>query len=219
MLAENLDLLTGSINSIRKSAPSAAGAITLLAASKSQPEARLLEAIRAGVKCFGENRVQEAAAKWTSLRNQHPDIRLHLIGPLQTNKVPEAVALFDVIETLDRPKLADALAAEMRKQGRAPRCYIQINTGEEPQKTGIAPREADAFIEYCGKTLGLPVTGLMCVPPADRDPTPHFALLRTIAQRHGLPELSMGMSHDYASAIRMGATEIRIGTALFGERN
>ena len=191
--------------------------VTLVAVSKTHPAEAVLEAIAAGQHVFGENRVQEAAGKFPALRQAHA-LELHLIGPLQTNKVKEAVALFDVIQTVDRAKLADALAAEYRKQQRFLPCYIQINTGEEPQKAGIAPAEADGFIRYCREDLGLPVKGLMCIPPNDQHPAPHFALLREIARRHNLPGLSMGMSGDYELAIQFGATAVRVGTAVFGSR-
>jgi len=191
--------------------------ITLVAVSKTHPAEAVAEAIAAGQHVFGENRVQEAAGKFPALRKAHA-LELHLIGPLQTNKVKEAVALFDVIQTVDRAKLADALAAEYRKQQRFLPCYIQINTGEEPQKAGLAPSEADDFIRYCRDNLALPVKGLMCIPPAEQHPAPHFALLREIARRHDLSGLSMGMSGDYELAIQFGATAVRVGTAVFGSR-
>ena len=191
--------------------------ITLVAVSKTHPAEAVAEAIAAGQLVFGENRVQEAAAKFPALRAAH-SIELHLIGPLQSNKVKEAVALFDVIQTIDRLKLADALAAECHKQQRYPKGYIQINTGEEPQKAGVAPREADDFIRHCRDTLRLPIEGLMCIPPAEQHPGPHFALLREIARRHQLRGLSMGMSGDYELAIQFGATLVRVGTAIFGHR-
>jgi len=195
-----------------------AGAVELVAVSKTQPAEAVAAALALGQRLFGENRVQEAAQKFPALRERHPDLVLHLIGPLQTNKVKEAVALFDAIETLDRPRLAEALAAELARSGRRPRCFVQVNTGEEPQKAGVAPGEADAFIEDCRGRLGLPVAGLMCIPPQDEEPALHFALLREIARRHDLPALSMGMSADFETAIRFGATHVRVGTALFGER-
>jgi pyridoxal phosphate enzyme (YggS family) len=176
------------------------------------------EAIASGQRVFGENRVQEALSKYPALRKAHPDIELHLIGPLQTNKVRDAVALFDVIQTVDRPKLAAALAMEMEKTGRQPRCFVQINTGEEPQKAGILPGEADAFIAAARETHRLPVEGLMCIPPVDEEPALHFALLREIARRNGVASLSMGMSGDFEVAIRFGATHVRVGTAIFGVR-
>lgn len=193
-------------------------AVTLVAVSKTHSEEAIAEAIAAGQRVFGENRVQEAKAKWPALRERHPDIELHLIGPLQTNKVREAVALFDVIETVDRPRLAEALAAEMARCGRKPRCLIEVNTGEEPQKAGIAPADVDAFVALCRDRLGLPIAGLMCIPPVDEEPAPHFALLAKLGARNGLPVVSMGMSGDYELAIRFGATHVRVGTAIFGAR-
>ena len=195
-----------------------AASVTLVAVSKTHDATAVSAAISAGQRVFGENRVQEAEAKYPALKAAHPDLVLHLIGPLQTNKVKDAVALFDVIESVDRPKLAEALAREMDRTGRRPRCFIQINTGEEPQKAGVLPAAADAFIKECRERLQLPVVGLMCIPPFDQEPSPHFALLREIARRHGLEELSMGMSADYEIAIRLGATHVRVGTAIFGER-
>lgn len=192
--------------------------VTLVAVSKTHGAPRILPALAAGQRVFGENRVQEAQSKWPVLKAAHPDVELHLIGPLQTNKVREAVALFDVIESLDRPRLAEALAAEMRRQNRRPACMVQVNTGREPQKAGIAPEAADSFLADCRDRLGLPLAGLMCIPPFDQDPVPHFRLLRAIAARNGLSYLSMGMSGDFEDAIREGATHIRVGTAIFGGR-
>lgn len=192
--------------------------VTLVAVSKTHDAAAVEAALALGQRVFGENRVQEAAAKYPPLKARHPDLRLHLIGPLQTNKVRDAVALFDAIETVDRPKLAEALANEMARQGRRPELFIQVNTGEEPQKAGVMPREADAFIEACRTRLGLGIAGLMCIPPAEEEPSLHFALLREMARRHGLAGLSMGMSGDYDIAIRFGATHVRVGTAIFGAR-
>ena len=194
------------------------GAVTLIAVSKTVPAAVIEEAIEAGQARFGENRVQEARAKWPALKAVHPHIELHLIGPLQSNKVKEAVALFDVIETLDRPKLARALAEEMERQGRHPRLLVQVNTGEEPQKAGIAPDEAARFVALCRDTFNLAIDGLMCIPPFHEDPSPHFAVLAQLAGELGLKELSMGMSGDFAKAIAFGATSVRVGTAIFGER-
>lgn len=190
----------------------------LVAVSKTHGEDRIRPALLAGQRLFGENRVQEAEVKWPQLKGEFPDVQLHLIGPLQTNKVNKAVALFDVIETVDRPKLAQALAREMEKTGRRPRCLIQVNTGDETQKAGVAPAEADDFIRLCRDDLGLPVDGLMCIPPLDEEPSLHFALLREIARRHDLAQLSMGMSADYEVAIEFGATLVRVGTAIFGAR-
>ncbi|MDP6345807.1 MAG: YggS family pyridoxal phosphate-dependent enzyme [Alphaproteobacteria bacterium] len=192
--------------------------VTLVAVSKTHGEDRILPAITAGQLVFGENRVQEAEGKWPDLKARFPESRLHLIGPLQTNKVRHAVALFDVIETVDRPKLARALAKEMAKQDRRPGCYIQVNTGEEEQKAGIWPEGADDFIALCREELALPIAGLMCIPPMDEECSLHFALLREIARRNDLTGLSMGMSADYETAIQFGATLVRVGTAIFGER-
>lgn len=192
--------------------------VALVAVSKTHPVEAVSEAIAAGQRVFGENRVQEAKAKFTALRDTHPDLELHLLGPLQTNKVREAVALFDVIQTVDRPKLAEALAEEMARTGRRPRCLIEVNTGEEPQKAGIHPADLDEFLKECRDRLGLPIAGLMCIPPVDEEPAMHFALLAEMARRAGLDTVSMGMSGDYESAIRFGATHVRVGTAIFGQR-
>lgn len=192
--------------------------VRLVAVSKTHGEDAVRAALAAGQTVFGENKVQEAKAKFAGLRAEFPDLRLHMVGPLQTNKVKDAVATFDVIESLDRPKLAQALADEIAAAGRRPELLVQVNTGEEPQKAGVLPLEADAFIDDCVKRLGLPITGLMCVPPVDEEPAMHFALLREIAARHNLPKLSMGMSGDFPTAIRFGATHVRIGTAIFGAR-
>jgi hypothetical protein len=189
--------------------------VALTAVCKQQPWARVAPVLAAGQRVFGENRVQEAAERW---RDRPGGIELRLIGPLQTNKVREAVRLFDVIETLDRPRLARALAEEVAAAGASPRLLVQVNTGEEPQKSGVIPAEADAFIAACRLEFGLPVEGLMCIPPLDEPAGPHFALLRKIAERNGLRELSMGMSADFALAIRFGATRVRIGEAIFGPR-
>lgn len=193
--------------------------VTLVAVSKTNGEDAVRAARAAGQAVFGENKVQEAKAKFATLRGEFPDLRLHLVGPLQTNKVKDAVALFDVIESLDRPKLAEALATEMVAAGRRPDLLVQVNTGEEPQKAGVLPLEADAFIDDCVQRLGLPVVGLMCVPPQDEEPALHFALLREIARRHNLPFLSMGMSGDFPIAIRFDATHVRVGSAIFGARS
>lgn len=190
----------------------------LVAVSKTHPAAAARAALEAGHRLFGENRVQEAKEKFPALREDFPDLRLHLIGPLQTNKVRDAIALFDVIETLDRPRLAEALKKEMDRAGRRPDLLVQVNTGAEPQKAGVLPQEADAFIEACRERLGLPVVGLMCIPPVDEEPAMHFALLADMAARHGLGVLSMGMSADFEEAVRFGATHVRVGTAVFGSR-
>jgi PLP dependent protein len=189
--------------------------VALTAVSKLQPEARVAAVLAAGQRTFGENRVQEALARWGERRDQ---VELRLIGLLQTNKAREAVGFFDVIETLDRPRLAETVAREVQRAGRCPRLYVEINTGEEPQKAGVAPGEADAFIARCRSEFGLPLEGLMCIPPADEPPGPHFALTAKLAARNGLAKLSMGMSADFETAIRFGATSVRVGTALFGER-
>jgi len=194
------------------------GAVTLVAVSKTFPAEDIVPVLAAGQRVFGENRVQEAKAKWPALREQFAGVELHLIGPLQSNKARDAVALFDVIETVDRESLAVELGKEIARAGRAPRLLVQVNTGEEPQKAGIPPREADAFLAACRDRWGLQVCGLMCIPPADEPPSPHFALLATIAQRNGLSTLSMGMSADYEAAIQLGATHVRVGSAIFGHR-
>jgi len=192
--------------------------VTLVAVSKFQPVEKLRQALAAGQRVFGENRVQEAKSKWADLKAEYPDIELHLIGPLQTNKVKDAVALFDVIQTVDRPKLAEALVAECAKQGRCPRLMLEVNTGEELQKAGIAPREVPAFLESCVRNHGLAIEGMMCIPPAEDEPSPHFALLADMVRRAGLHSISMGMSDDFELAVRLGATHVRVGTAIFGER-
>jgi PLP dependent protein len=218
LIAANLAAVLGRIRAAAAAAGRPPGAVTLVAVSKTQPGERVGEALRAGHRVFGENRVQEAAAKYPALREDFPDLVLHLIGPLQTNKVREAVALFDVIETLDRPRLAQALAREFERLGRRLPCLVEVNTGEEPQKSGVLPAEADEFITECRDRLSLPIRGLMCVPPNGEPPSPHFALLREIARRNEVPLLSMGMSADYEMAIRFGATDVRVGTAIFGAR-
>jgi pyridoxal phosphate enzyme (YggS family) len=191
------------------------GEVTLVAVSKQQPWERVQAVLAAGQTVFGENRVQEAQARWEGRRDR---LELRLIGPLQTNKAREALALFDVIETLDRERLARTLAEEIQRLGRAPRLYVQVNTGEEPQKSGVAPLDADGFIKACREGYGLGVEGLMCIPPEDEPPAPHFALLAKIAARNGLSGLSMGMSADFETAIAQGATSVRVGSALFGPR-
>ncbi|MEO2038102.1 MAG: YggS family pyridoxal phosphate-dependent enzyme, partial [Martelella sp.] len=193
--------------------------VTLVAVSKTHDADAIRPAIEAGQRVFGENRVQEAQKKWPTLKEETPDIELHLIGPLQSNKAEDAVKLFDVIETVDREKIARALAKEIAKQGRAPRLYVQVNTGNEPQKAGIDPRETEAFLALCRDELGLTVEGLMCIPPAGENPGPHFALLHDLATENSVPKLSMGMSGDYEVAIAFGATSVRVGSAIFGERD
>jgi len=195
------------------------GAVSLVAVSKTHPAAAVEAALACGQVTFGENRVQEAEGKFPALRPAWPALRLHLIGALQTNKAREAVRVADVIESLDRPKLALALRDAMAREGRQPRLLVQVNTGDEPQKAGIARAEADAFIRLCREEHGLPVDGLMCIPPAEDDPRPHFALLAAMAARHGLATLSMGMSGDFEAAIAEGATHVRVGSAIFGRRD
>jgi pyridoxal phosphate enzyme (YggS family) len=216
-IAANLAAVKARIAEAARAASRAPESVTLVAVAKTNPADAVVAAFAAGQRHFGENRVQEAEAKYPELRTIHPDLVLHLIGPLQTNKARQAVALFDVIETVDRPKLATILAAEMARLGRRPRCFVQINTGAEPQKAGVLPDAADAFIAEVRK-LALPLVGLMCIPPAEEKPEPHFTLLAEIARRNGLTELSMGMSADYAAAIARGATSVRVGTAIFGAR-
>jgi len=208
--------IADAIRAIRAELPAST---TLIAVAKTFPASAVAAALAAGQRHFGENRVQEAMEKYPALRQSQPDLVLHLIGPLQTNKVKQAVASFDVIHTLDRPKLAEELAKEFAKQGRNLPCFIQVNTGEEPQKAGVAPLEADAFIRDCRERLGLTICGLMCIPPAEEEPAPHFALLNQIAKRNGLDQLSMGMSADYAIAVQFGATHVRVGSAIFGGRS
>ena len=190
----------------------------LVAVSKTFGADEIHPVIEAGQRVFGENRVQEAQGKWPGLKSAYPDIELHLIGPLQSNKAKEAVALFDVIETVDREKIAGTLAAEIAKQGRRPRLYVQVNTGLEPQKAGIDPREAAAFVTRCREVHGLEIEGLMCIPPVDENPGPHFALLEKLASEAGVEKLSMGMSGDFETAIAFGATSVRVGSAIFGSR-
>lgn len=211
------DIVTKIEKSCRDSAFSG-GRVELMAVSKGQPVEKIETLLRAGHKTFAENKVQEVAAKWPELRARFPGIRLHLIGALQTNKAKEAVSLFDAIETVDREKLALELDKEMQRQQRFPECLVQVNIGREPQKSGVAPEALGDFLAFCREKTSLPICGLMCVPPADAPPAPYFALLRELAQRHGLKKLSMGMSADFETAIRFGATEVRVGTALFGER-
>ncbi len=192
--------------------------VTLIAVSKTFAADAIIPVIEAGQRVFGENRVQEAKAKWPGLMTAYPALALHLIGPLQSNKAKEAVALFDAIHSVDRPSICEALAKEIKSQKRRPQLFVQLNTGEEPQKAGVAPGEADAFIAGCRDKYGLEISGLMCIPPVDDAPAPHFALTAKIAARNGLKNLSMGMSADYATAIQFGATHVRIGSAIFGHR-
>ena len=192
--------------------------ITLVCVSKTFPAETIEPALAAGERVFGENRVQEAMRKWPDLRTRYSDVQLHLIGPLQTNKVREAVQFFDVIETVDRPKLAEALAAEMARTGKHPKLYVEVNTGAEPQKAGVLPDDTDAFIRDCRERLGLTIEGLMCIPPEEGQRSPYFALLAQIAKRNGIPLLSMGMSADFELAVQLGATHVRVGSAIFGKR-
>lgn len=195
-----------------------AGSVSLVAVSKTFDAEAIRPAIDAGQRVFGENRVQEAQGKWPELKAETPAIELHLIGPLQSNKAADAVALFDVIETIDREKIARAVAAEIARQGKPVRLYVQVNTGLEPQKAGIAPDDTVSFVTLCRETIGIPVEGLMCIPPADENPGPHFALLASLAERCGLKKLSMGMSGDFDIAVQFGATSVRVGSAIFGVR-
>lgn len=215
---ERLEAVRANIAAAEKEAGRESGAVTLVAVSKTFSADDIRPVIAAGQRVFGENRVQEAMAKWPGLKAEFPDIELHLIGPLQSNKAKEAVALFDVIETVDREKIAAELAKEIRKQGRTPRLYVQVNTGLEPQKAGIDPREAAAFVARCREVHGLAIEGLMCIPPFDENAGPHFALLEKLAREAGVEKLSMGMSDDYEQAIRFGATGVRVGSAIFGSR-
>lgn len=195
------------------------GSVTLVAVSKVQPEDRIEAVLSAGHRVFGENRVQEADERWTPRRPRFDDLELHLVGPLQTNKVGKALEIFDAIQTLDRPKLARKLAEAAQARGACPRLFVQVNTGEEPQKAGVTPTDLDAFLEECRGPLELPVEGLMCIPPVDEEPSLHFALLARLAERNGLSGLSMGMSADFETAVAFGATHVRVGSALFGERD
>jgi len=218
VIAANLAAVRGRIEAAARAVGRAADAVSLVAVSKTHPAAAVRAALKAGQRVFGENRVQEALAKFPGLRREFPDLTLHLIGPLQTNKVKDAVARFDVIETVDRPRLAEALAREMARTGRRLPCLIEVNIGEEPQKAGVLPAAADQFIRDCRDRVGLAIVGLMCIPPEHEEPAPYFALLREIARRNGVDQLSMGMSADFETAIRFGATHVRVGTAIFGAR-
>jgi PLP dependent protein len=217
-ITANYRSILARIAAARKGAIAPAPETRLVAISKTHDAATIRPVLEAGHRLFGENKVQEAEAKWLGLKAEFPGVELHMTGSLQTNKVKEAVALFDVIETLDRPKLARALKAEGDRTGRIPRVFVQVNIGEEPQKGGVVPRDALALVAEC-QSLGLPVDGLMCVPPFDQAPAPHFALLQKLGREAGLPFLSMGMSDDFEIAIRYGATHVRVGTAIFGERD
>lgn len=216
---ENLESVLQRIDAAARAVSRNAADVTLIAVSKTHGAGAIAPLIAAGHRHFGENRVQEAEAKWPALKSSAPDIQLHLIGPLQSNKAADAVALFDVVHTVDRPKIAEALASEMAKQGRRPSCFVQVNTGHEDQKAGVDPEAADQFIAACRARWNLPIVGLMCIPPVEEQAAIHFAFLRGIAARNGLAHLSMGMSADYETAVRFGATHVRVGSALFGERN
>jgi len=213
----SLDEITTRITSAEASAGRAAGSVRLIAVSKVQPEGRVEQVLQQGHRCFGENRVQEAAGKWPAFRERYDDIDLHLIGPLQTNKARQAMQLCNSIHSLDRAKLAKSIARLAQEMGRCPDLFVQVNTGEEPQKAGVLPDDAEAFIATC-RDMDLPVVGLMCIPPTQEEPSLHFALLAKIAERNGLAGLSMGMSADFESAIALGATHIRVGSAIFGAR-
>ncbi|MDC0458969.1 YggS family pyridoxal phosphate-dependent enzyme [Alphaproteobacteria bacterium] len=222
VIADNLDSIRNKIAAAEQAYKTQTGLdqpITLVAVSKRQPDERIDAALAVGQNVFGENRVQEAQGRWMQRRDRHANLTLHLIGPLQTNKAADAVALFDVIEVVDRPKLAKALGDEMIRQNRQLECYVQVNTGKEVQKSGIAPEMVDDFIAYCREEARLNITGLMCIPPVDEEAAMHFALLQTIAKRNDLSILSMGMSDDFEEAIAFGATTVRIGSAVFGARN
>jgi pyridoxal phosphate enzyme (YggS family) len=214
----NLADIRGRIAAAEKAAGRPAGAVRLIAVSKTFDAEAIRPAIDAGQRDFGENRVQEAKAKWPVLKAAFPDVRLHLIGPLQSNKAAEAVALFDALHTIDRDRIAEAVAGEMKKQGRTLRLLVQVNTGEEPQKAGVAPADVAAFVERCRSVHGLDIDGLMCIPPVEDVAAPHFALLARMARDLGLASLSMGMSADFETAIAMGATDVRVGSAIFGGR-
>ena len=217
-VADRLGMVKANIAGAEKAAGRAAGSVTLVAVSKTFDADAIRPAIEARQRVFGENRVQEATGKWPALKGEFPEIELHLIGPLQSNKAREAVALFDVIETVDREKIAAELAKEIGRQGKAPRLYVQVNTGLEEQKAGIDPRETVAFVARCRDVHGLAIEGLMCIPPVDENPGPHFALLEKLAREAGVERLSMGMSGDYEKAIAFGATSVRVGSAIFGSR-
>ncbi len=215
---ENLDNVLRQIGAAARAVPRPPADVTLIAVSKAHAADVIAPLIAAGQRDFGENRVQEAQAKWPVLKADASDVRLHLIGPLQSNKAGDAVALFDVIHTVDREKIAQALAAEMARQNRRLPCFVQVNTGREPQKAGIDPDQAESFVAACRDQWNLPVVGLMCIPPVDEQAAVHFAFLKDLARRMGLAQLSMGMSADFETAVRFGATHVRVGSALFGER-
>ena len=218
MVHEGLKKVLNGVVAAAQAAHRAPADVTLIAVSKTFDGPDIVPVIEAGQRVFGENRVQEAKGKWPALKMAWPDVELHLIGPLQSNKTAEAVQLFDAIHTVDRPKIAAEIAKEMRRQAKGLKLFVQVNTGREPQKAGIDPGEADAFLRECREVHGLEISGLMCIPPAEEDPAPHFALLAEIARRNGLSQLSMGMSGDYPQAIAAGATHVRVGSAIFGTR-
>ena len=213
----NLSKVKNSINNLELSAKRKLGSVQLIAVSKVQPNEKIKAVLEQGHRCFGENRVQEALGKWPSFRNDYDNIELHLIGPLQTNKARQAFDLFNVIQTLDRIKLAKSFASLAQKKGSCPSLFIQVNTGEEPQKAGVFPNELDLFVKEC-RSMDLPIKGLMCIPPIDEEPSLHFALLKKLQERNDVKSLSMGMSSDFETAIAFGATHVRVGSAIFGER-
>ena len=216
--SDHLAEVKGRIAATARAAGRDTADITLVAVSKTHGAEKVRELLVAGQRVFGENRVQEAQEKFPALKAEYPDLELHLIGPLQTNKARDAVVLFDVIQSVDRDRLAASLAKEMEKAGKRPACFIQVNTGEEPQKAGVLPADVDAFVATCRDTYKLPIVGLMCIPPVDEEPALHFALLAKMAARNGLKQVSMGMSADYETAVKLGATHVRVGSALFGAR-
>jgi pyridoxal phosphate enzyme (YggS family) len=217
-IASNLESVRETILQVAADSDRSPTSIILIGVSKQQPDDRIEAALTAGLRVFGENRVQEAESRWGQRRKHICDLELHLIGPLQSNKVRAAVRLFDVIQTIDRPRIAETLSRVMTEEGRRVSCYIQVNTGEEKQKAGVLPSEAQAFVKACIEDYGINVTGLMCIPPAGDAPAPHFAFLKAMADRLNLPNVSMGMSADYPAAIQLGATHIRVGSAIFGNR-
>ena len=218
-IASNLNAVRFKIEENGKTSGRSAQSVSLLAVTKTLSEEKIRPALEAGHQDFAENRIQESQLKWPALREEYPDTKLHLIGSLQTNKVKTSLELFDVIHTLDRPSLAKALSQEISKKGVSPECFVQVNTGEEEQKGGVLPADADKFIQGCITDFGLSVVGLMCIPPVGQEPSPHFLFLKNIAERNGLKKLSMGMSSDYELAVRLGATHVRVGTAIFGSRS
>jgi hypothetical protein len=217
-VTDNLAAIATQIAKAERQSGRKPGTVKLVAVSKTFDANHIRPALEAGHRVFGENRVQEAAAKWPGLRADFPDVELHLIGPLQSNKAAQAVSLFDVIETVDREKIAVVLAAEMKRQGRSPQLFVQVNTGRESQKAGILPENGVEFVDHCRRNLGLRIEGLMCIPPADEDPAEHFEMLANLARASGLQLLSMGMSADFGKGIAAGATHVRVGSAIFGSR-